>query len=232
MGETTNDQLTEVLQWSVIRARGLDSESFLQGQLSQDLTNLDERGSWALLLAPDSVVITSCFVTPGDDGFDVVVPRALAADAAQRLQRFLLRIKCTLEVEDSAEGPFTTLEERVRLAWPGEPEFAKSLTPHSFGRTFVNAAISFTKGCFTGQELVGRLDARGSSVPWRFVRVDAPSCERADEVLKSRGPDGPQGVTSATMKDGRCVGLGIAHRTLLNAPSLDDDADVTIEEID
>jgi len=35
--------------------------------------------------------------------------------------------------------------------------------------------VSFTKGCFTGQELVGRLDARGSSVPWRMVRASGPS---------------------------------------------------------
>ena len=232
MGEATNDQLTEVLQWSVIRARGLESASFLQGQLSQDLTNLDESGSWALLLAPDSVVITSCFVTSRDDGFDVTVPRTLADEATKRLKRFLLRTKCTLHVEDSGEGPFATLDERILSAWPGESEFAKSLTPHSFGRTFVNATISFTKGCFTGQELVGRLDARGSSVPWRFVRVDAPSSERADEVLKSKGPAGPQGVTSVVVKDGRCVGLGIAHRTLLSAPLASDDADVTVKEID
>jgi len=232
MGETTNDQLTEVLQWSAIRARGLESEAFLQGQLSQDLTNLDESGSWALLLAPDSVVITSCFVTPREDGFDVTVPRALADEATKRLKRFLLRTKCTLDVADSEEGPFTTLDERIRSAWPGESEFARSLTPHSFGRTFVNSTISFTKGCFTGQELVGRLDARGSSVPWRFVRVRAPSRERADEVLKSKGPDGPQGVTSAIMKDGRCEGLGIAHRTLLSAPLSGGDDDVKIKEID
>jgi folate-binding Fe-S cluster repair protein YgfZ len=232
MSETVNGPLSDVLQWSVIRARGLDAETFLQGQLSQDLTNLDEGGSWALLLTPDSVVITSCFVRSVDDGFDVVVPRALAEEATKRLRRFLLRSKCTLEVDDIDVGPMATLDERIQRDWPGETEFALSLTPHSFGRRFVNATISFTKGCFTGQELVGRLDARGSSVPWRFVRVDAPSVERANEVLKSKGPDGPQGVTSAQERDGRWVGLGIAHRTLLSALLSATDGDVTVVEID
>lgn len=32
----------------------------------------------------------------------------------------------------------------------------------------VDRTVSFTKGCFTGQELVARLDARGSNVAWRL----------------------------------------------------------------
>jgi len=227
-----NDEMTGVLEWSVIQARGADSESFLQGQLSQDVTNLDDVGAWSLLLAPDSVVVTACFVKAVENGIDILVPRSLADDAMKRLKRFLLRAKCTLEVIDSSEGPFTTMDEQIDRGWPGEREFAKLLTPHSFGRTFVDATISFQKGCFTGQELVGRLDARGSSVPWRFVRVSAPSFERADSVLKAKGPEGPKGVTSASTRDGHFVGLGIAHRTLLSAALSGDDVDVTIEEID
>jgi folate-binding protein YgfZ len=232
MSKLVNDEVTGVLEWSVIQARGADAESFLQGQLSQDLANLDTQGAWSLLLAPDSVVITSCFVKLRVDGFDLFVPRALAEDATKRLKRFLLRSSCSLEVVDASEGPFATLDEQIERGWPGEGEFAKSLTPHSFGRTFVDATISFQKGCFTGQELVGRLDARGSSVPWRLVRVSAENAARGDEVLKSKGPVGPQGVTSIGTKNGRFEGLGIAHRTLLSAPLDTDDADVTVEEID
>jgi folate-binding protein YgfZ len=193
---------------------------------------LGEGGAWALLLAPDSVVIAACFVTRQDDGFDVVVPRDLADIAMTRLRRFLLRSKCTLDVVEVGEGPFVTLDEQIDAAWPGSGEFALSLTPHCFGRSFVNATISFQKGCFTGQELVARLDARGSSVPWRFVRVSGPSRERVNEVLRSKGPAGPQGVTSDRGRHERFEGLGIAHRTLLNRGSDDDSADVSIEEVD
>ena len=31
--------------------------------------------------------------------------------------------------------------------------------------------MSFTKGCYTGQELVARIDARGANVPRRLVGV-------------------------------------------------------------
>jgi folate-binding protein YgfZ len=37
----------------------------------------------------------------------------------------------------------------------------------------VERTISFTKGCYTGQELVARLDARGNRVPWNLRSVRA-----------------------------------------------------------
>ncbi len=202
------------LSWSTIKVRGDEAEPFLQGQLSQDVSRVGDQGAWALLLAPDSVVIAACYVRAVDGGYDVVVARELADDALARLKRFLLRTRCALEVEVSGEGPFATLDEQIDASWPGVAEFGAKLTPHAFGRAFVEATVSFDKGCFTGQELVARLDARGASVPWRLVRVEGSNRETIDALLKSKGPAGPQGVTSWFERDGRVIGLGIAHRTL------------------
>jgi folate-binding Fe-S cluster repair protein YgfZ len=230
MNETRSD-VADLLEWSTIEARGDDASSFLQGQISQDLTQIPESGAWALLLTPDSVVLTTCFVTPVLSGFDVVVPAALADEAHTRLKRFLLRTKCALEVKTASAGPFTSKKDQIDARWPGVEEFAASLTPHSFGHSFVKSTISFDKGCFTGQELVGRLDARGSSVPWRMVHVQGPSKESLDAVLKSKGPDGPQGVTSWYSLDETVVGLGFAHRTLFAALE-GSTPDVIVEEVD
>jgi folate-binding Fe-S cluster repair protein YgfZ len=230
MTTALNDASVPALLWSTLEVRGADAEAFLQGQLSQDLRHLDSAGAWTLLLAPDSVVLTSGFVTPVDEGFDVVVPRELAEVAHARLRRFLLRAACTVSLRDSAAGPFATLDEQIDAAWPGANEFAASLTPHSFGRRFVATTISFDKGCFTGQELVGRLDARGASVPWRLVRASGPDAETINAFLASRGPEGPQGLTSARVHEGRVEGLGFAHRTLISTPVLDADVSVVAVE--
>ena len=209
-----NDVTTD-LAWSVIEARGEETLTFLQGQLSQDLSAIGDAGAWSLVLAPDSVVIAVCFVQLREGGFDLVVAREDAEATLARLRRFLLRTKCSLEIREVDAGPFATVADQINASWPGAKEVARALTPHTFGRRFVDETISFTKGCFTGQELVGRLDARGSSVPWRLVRVEGPSEEAINEYLRSKGPDGPQGVTSAVERDGRIFGLGVAHRTLL-----------------
>ena len=51
----------------------------------------------------------------------------------------------------------------------GVPRMGAELTgatiPAEAGRWVIDASVSFTKGCFTGQELVARIDSRGGHVP-------------------------------------------------------------------
>lgn len=58
--------------------------------------------------------------------------------------------------------------EAVRIE-SGVPRMGAEITektmPHELGRWVVDASVSFTKGCYTGQELVYRIDARGGNVP-------------------------------------------------------------------
>lgn len=57
----------------------------------------------------------------------------------------------------------------------GIPLLGRELTdrtiPQETGTAFVGGVVSFTKGCYTGQELVARLDARGSNVARRLCGV-------------------------------------------------------------
>jgi folate-binding protein YgfZ len=231
MEATTNAENDATPRWSSIVASGPDATTFLQGQLSQDLSTLSSEGAWSLLLAPDGIVITSLYVTPTLEGYSMSVPRELRDLALARLRRFLLRTKCALEVIDIDDGPFDSLEARIDAARPGTAEFSRNLTPQSFGDSFVTSSVSFTKGCFTGQELVGRLDARGSSVPWRLVRVSGPDESRINAVLTAKGPAGTSGLTTSSRRGDTVVGLGIAHRSLLASEELQRALDVTVEEV-
>jgi folate-binding protein YgfZ len=60
-------------------------------------------------------------------------------------------------------------------------EITAKTIPHETG--IVARAVSFTKGCYTGQELVARIDSRGGNVPRRLVGIVAPSGPpEADEL--------------------------------------------------
>ncbi len=56
----------------------------------------------------------------------------------------------------------------------GVPAMGRELTdrtiPAEAGQWMIDASVSFTKGCFTGQELVARIDSRGGNVP-RHLRA-------------------------------------------------------------
>jgi tRNA-modifying protein YgfZ len=69
--------------------------------------------------------------------------------------------------------------------------------PAEAGAWVIESAVSFTKGCYTGQELVARIDSRGGNVPrpLRVLRVEEPVRPGASVL----GPDGTAAgsVTSA-----------------------------------
>jgi tRNA-modifying protein YgfZ len=44
-------------------------------------------------------------------------------------------------------------------------ELTQATIPAEAGRWVIDASVNFTKGCFTGQELVARIDSRGGHVP-------------------------------------------------------------------
>jgi folate-binding protein YgfZ len=79
-------------------------------------------------------------------------------------------------------------------------ELTESTIPAETG--LVAAAVSFTKGCYTGQELVARIDSRGNNVP-RHLRG----------LLLS----GPAEVGAAIAADGKPVG---ALTSVARSPAL------------
>jgi folate-binding protein YgfZ len=84
----------------------------------------------------------------------------------------------------------------------------------------LDRAVSLTKGCYTGQELVARLDARGNKVArhLRAVLLDDPDAPVVDDGAVLSAADGrPVGaVTSAAFSPAlsRVLALGYLHRSI------------------
>ncbi len=220
-----------ILEWSAIELRGVDAGDFLQSQVSQDVARDSGDGVWTLLLQPDGTVLTSSRLQRLDDGYRLVVPRGLAVASYERLRRFHRRTNCSLDLVREVDGPFTTRSEQIDARWPLEGEYALALPPQSYGARFVEATVSFDKGCFTGQELVARLDARGAHVPWRLAYVQGPTIERVVAVAASRGPATRPPVTTWETVDEGVRALAIVHRTVLEPDHLASFNDVHVTPV-
>jgi folate-binding protein YgfZ len=72
---------------------------------------------------------------------------------------------------------------RVRALWPEMgTDITTDMIPAETG--VVDVAVSFTKGCYPGQELVERMDSRGSMAPRRLCRVIcAPGAKVGNDVV-------------------------------------------------
>ena len=201
--------------WCALRVVGEDAVTFLQSQVSQDLEGDGAWPRWTAVLDPDGTVVSAGVLEPVEAGLELVVPDATHDAVLARLNRFRLRARLIITSQREVSGPYPSRVAAIRDGWPGAEEFVARLVAQSYGSRFVARTVSFSKGCFTGQELVGRLDARASSVPWRLMRARGESIEAVDAFLRSAGPTGPSGVTSSAPDGGGILALGFAHRTLL-----------------
>ncbi|MYA85272.1 MAG: folate-binding protein YgfZ [Acidimicrobiaceae bacterium] len=96
---------------------------------------------------------------------------------------------------------------RIRAGWPAMGRELTERTIPAEIAGLVESSVSFTKGCYTGQELVARIDSRGGNVP-RPVRL-----------LEIRG-DGVSPGAGITV-DGKAVGE-------ITSAAADPDAPVTV----
>jgi len=205
----------------VVVASGPDTETFLQGQLSQDVTALAVGASApSLLLSPQGKLVVWLRVSrPAPDVMALDTDAGWGDALVARLERFKLRTRCDLErradwrcvalrgprVADLdlhatgavvvADGGWGVVEGRdllgpdvivpagvrrcgfdayqnVRIEC-GVPvmgaELDEGTIPAEAG--IVEPSVSWTKGCYTGQELVARIDSRGTNVPRRLRGV-------------------------------------------------------------
>jgi len=102
--------------------------------------------------------------------------------------------------------------ERIRL---GMPKMGAELDERTIpGETgLVPRTVSFTKGCYTGQELVARVDSRGGNVPRRLARLSSDAKLHAGSALVTAGGGSAGVLTSAAETPaGTWVALGYVKR--------------------
>jgi folate-binding protein YgfZ len=181
-----------------------------------------------------------------DDVFLVVVDAPSGEEVLARLNRFKLRTDAdlrtctdewhvTAEVDAHAEPPVTVriaadgpgLDDdrsaaydlaRIELGVPRmRGEVREDMIPAELGQPTIDAAASFTKGCYTGQELVARVDSRGGNVPRHLqgLVLDADRAPVAGDELVADGKVVGQ-VTSAgwSSQIGAPVALALVHRSV------------------
>lgn len=152
------------------------------------------------LIAPGITETTFAYLVewPGLSGIDVV-----GADAA-------------LPVGVEAGDPLALEVARITAGWP---RMGKELDEQTIAAAagVVDRTVSFTKGCYTGQELVARLDARGNNVPFRLRRlvIDDATPELLLDAASLVLAEKKVGTLTSVAFDAasrRLVALGYVHR--------------------
>lgn len=170
-----------------VTVSGPDTWTFLQNLLSQDLDGLADGESRAtLMLTPQGKVDVVARITRAGDDAVLTTDPGWGEHLAAALTRFKIRTKVDLAVEPAppVDAAAAASEEVARIA-AGVPRMGADLDDSVIPQeAFLERdAVSFTKGCFVGQELVCRIDARGHVN--RFLRHLVP--DDPDVVLHVGG---------------------------------------------
>ena len=59
-------------------------------------------------------------------------------------------------------------------------ELVRGIIPNQAGKKIISESVSFTKGCFVGQELTARMDSRGAEPPMRIMGIKAQNMEAGE----------------------------------------------------
>ncbi len=172
---------------ATLRVTGPDAFEFLQGQLTNDLGRLaDEAEILAAWCTPKGRVLWFGTVWKIDDGYGLSAAAETAQDIARRMTVFRFRAKVEFEVVD--EGQTVDPAFLVENGFPfiGQPQMEK-FTPHMLNLDLLGA-ISFDKGCYTGQEIVARTHYKGATKR-RALRFSCPASVAPGDKVQQDGRD-------------------------------------------
>lgn len=175
----------------VVIVEGPDAISYVHSQVSQDVAAMAVGESrWTFALEPTGKVIVLARVRrTGDARLELDTDAGYGEALLARIDRFKIRVKAdTSLIPAAAAGPQRDEAERVALGWPAmgaEIVPGESLVA---GTGLASIAVSFTKGCYPGQELVERMDSRAAESPRALRRVTvAPGAKPGDPVVDDAG---------------------------------------------
>ena len=155
--------------YKVIDFSGEDAVEFLQGQLTQDVTRLD--GADRLLAAwctSKGRVIVIARMVATESGIAMIIPADMLDKIHKTIMMYRFRSKVEITISECDGSLLLAPDEYDMLALikAGIPQIdarnTEVFTPHMLNLDKLDA-ISFTKGCYTGQEIVARTEHRGKS---------------------------------------------------------------------
>lgn len=200
---------------ALITVGGADRFTFLQGQLTNDLTKLSDNLMVAGYCSPKGRLLAAVRLFPFGETIGMIVAADSAAALVKRLKMYVLRSKVTVELSSEHEIvgfvgkrpqtlpddasvfllPEASAQARIAAALPqgrglavvakgsvkcgcapeiwwaasaaaGDPwifpETSERFTPHAVNLDLVHG-VSFSKGCYTGQEVVSRIEHIGKT---------------------------------------------------------------------
>ena len=149
--------------FSTLVITGPDAERFLQGQFTCDVTKITAEPSFGAYCDVRGRMIANFMLAKNNDAFYLILPNTMLDIIEQQLKKFALFSKVTLTKDDSlihinvATNKLELIKQGIAFIYP---ETSLLFTPQMINWE-KQGGVSFTKGCYVGQEIVARTQHLG-----------------------------------------------------------------------
>jgi hypothetical protein len=197
--------------FGLIKVAGADAGKLLQGQLTCDIQSLgDNQYQLAAHCNPQGRVISLFYIIHLNNAYYLLMPHNMLDITLSALKKYAVFYKSTLE--DASQELTDVLQQignptlfDVKTGVPRiHPQTSGLFLPHDINLDQLNA-ISFDKGCYTGQEIIARMQYRGK------LKKRMHSTVMTTTDAPQPGADHAIGVIVDAMQyDNQCIVLYIA----------------------
>lgn len=141
-----------------LKISGKDAQSFLQGQLSNDIDKIAD-GQWQLnaYCQHQGRIIALLWVTKSADDFYLVFAADLQDVVFKRLKMFALNADIDFENTQKNQLPLVGFESYPQICLASSEKFI----PQDLNLDIDEVGVNFSKGCYPGQEVVARVKYLG-----------------------------------------------------------------------
>ena len=153
---------------SIIQISGIDSAEFLQGQITNDI-NLVSNDKFidSAICNVQGRVISLFMIRKYAEDFQIIVDSSLSVKLLNHLKKYAVFFKTEMNIISQLSKGLVVISDEdweKDCIKKGRAEIndhlSEKFTPHELNY-HNNEIINFQKGCFTGQEVIARMQYRG-----------------------------------------------------------------------
>lgn len=215
----------EKLSFNVINVSGPDAATFLQGQLTCDVTKIDGELNFGACCTEKGRMIANFIILSDTKEFLLIVPEIMSNILVKHLNKYAkfsdVNITIMPIIEDLKETPTLDVTECFDMGFVWiTPGTALKFIPQMIDLQLFDNGVSFTKGCYVGQEVIARTENLGKLKRhlYQFL-VEKPDKKIAEGATFVDLKGNEVGILcNAVVSDDVIMGLAVIQDSAISSP--------------
>lgn len=210
--------MMNMLEFNAITVTGSDALKFLQGQLTCDMKQVTTTPSLGAYCDHKGRVLTNFWIQQVADGFCLATPASLSEVTLNTLKKY--GAFSQIDIHSSNQCSATISTDRLTYIEQGVA-FVVAETSLLFTPQMLNwerlGGVSFSKGCYLGQEIVARTQHLGK-LKRHLHRVESNStliAAAGDKVVNTKN-ETIGIICDSVINNNQLTGLAVLHDQALN----------------